>query len=84
MVLPWSEQIKFIVNLARRRLLKQKIPPYIPDFKKAFQHFCIHAGADLSCCLFAYAQTFARDSLARWTCLLIRHLYLCLCLCCWL
>jgi len=43
-VLPWSEQIKFIVNLLRRKYLKQKIPAYIPDFKKAFQHFCIHAG----------------------------------------
>jgi hypothetical protein len=25
-------------------LPRKRTPPYIPDFKKAFQHFCIHAG----------------------------------------
>eukprot|EP01103_Thecamoeba_quadrilineata_P019282 TRINITY_DN7737_c0_g1_i1.p1 TRINITY_DN7737_c0_g1~~TRINITY_DN7737_c0_g1_i1.p1 ORF type:complete len:513 (-),score=66.63 TRINITY_DN7737_c0_g1_i1:24-1562(-) len=48
LVLPWSEQIKFIFNLLHRKLAKQmnwgKVPSDIPDFKKAFQHFCIHAG----------------------------------------
>jgi len=46
-VLPWSEQIKFFFNLCRRRLSKsyrRAHPPYTPNFKKAFQHFCIHAG----------------------------------------
>lgn len=43
-VLPYSEQIKFLWNLARRKYLGAKIKPYVPDFKKAFQHFCIHAG----------------------------------------
>jgi 3-ketoacyl-CoA synthase len=45
MVLPWSEQIKFFVNLCARKLFPaKKIPAYVPDFKLAFQHFCIHAG----------------------------------------
>lgn len=47
-VLPFSEQIKFFLNMIQRKYLHskgQKPPPaYIPDFKKAFQHFCIHAG----------------------------------------
>eukprot|EP01113_Clastostelium_recurvatum_P001596 TRINITY_DN1064_c0_g1_i4.p1 TRINITY_DN1064_c0_g1~~TRINITY_DN1064_c0_g1_i4.p1 ORF type:complete len:504 (+),score=167.57 TRINITY_DN1064_c0_g1_i4:16-1527(+) len=45
MVLPWSEQIKFFANYCARKLMpKKKIPMYTPDFKKAFNHFCIHAG----------------------------------------
>jgi len=45
MVLPWSEQIKFFINLCHRKLVGgKKVQPYVPDFKKAFQHFCIHAG----------------------------------------
>jgi len=51
MVLPWSEQIKFFINLCIRKVEQytgkeksKRTPPYIPDFKKAFQHFCIHAG----------------------------------------
>jgi 3-ketoacyl-CoA synthase len=46
-VLPYSEQIKFFLNLCMRRLFKgyrKTHPPYTPNFKKAFQHFCIHAG----------------------------------------
>mmetsp|Transcript_22596 Transcript_22596/g.38766 ORF Transcript_22596/g.38766 Transcript_22596/m.38766 type:complete len:522 (+) Transcript_22596:100-1665(+) len=44
LILPLSEQLKFFINLCRRRILKQKLKPYIPNFKKAVQHFCIHAG----------------------------------------
>lgn len=45
LVLPWSEQLMFFVTLVRRKVLKQvKVKPYIPDFKLAFEHFCIHAG----------------------------------------
>lgn len=50
LVLPWSEQIKFFVNLLERKFVDKfmsrdkKTPAYVPDFKKAFQHFCIHAG----------------------------------------
>nr|XP_043625216.1 3-ketoacyl-CoA synthase 5-like [Erigeron canadensis] len=42
LVLPISEQLLFVFNLLGRKFLK--IKPYIPDFKKAFDHFCIHAG----------------------------------------
>jgi 3-ketoacyl-CoA synthase len=51
LVLPWSEQLKFFVNLCIRKIEQfsgkeksKRTAPYIPDFKKAFQHFCIHAG----------------------------------------
>ncbi|KAJ7951369.1 3-ketoacyl-CoA synthase [Quillaja saponaria] len=44
LVLPISEQFMFFVTLVRRKLWKTKVKPYIPDFKLAFEHFCIHAG----------------------------------------
>lgn len=44
LVLPISEQFLFFVTLIARKLVNPKIKPYIPDFKRAFEHFCIHAG----------------------------------------
>lgn len=45
MVLPYSEQAKFLFNLTGRHLgWISKDKPYVPNFKKAFEHFCIHAG----------------------------------------
>lgn len=44
LVLPMSEQLLFVVTLVARKVFKMKIKPYIPDFKLAFEHFCIHAG----------------------------------------
>lgn len=45
MVLPMSEQLLFLATLiAKTVLCMKKIRPYIPDFKFAFEHFCIHAG----------------------------------------
>ncbi|KAF8388158.1 hypothetical protein HHK36_026824 [Tetracentron sinense] len=44
LVLPMSEQLLFFATLVGRKILKMKISPYIPDFKLAFEHFCIHAG----------------------------------------
>eukprot|EP00850_Spirogloea_muscicola_P006351 SM000030S11360 [mRNA] locus=s30:297216:299220:+ [translate_table: standard] len=45
LVLPLSEQLLFFAVLVARRVLRLKgIKPYIPDFKLAFEHFCIHAG----------------------------------------
>ncbi|OMO54694.1 FAE1/Type III polyketide synthase-like protein [Corchorus capsularis] len=44
LVLPLSEQLLFLATLVARKVLKMKIEPYIPDFKLAFEHFCIHAG----------------------------------------
>ncbi|KAL3506017.1 hypothetical protein ACH5RR_031399 [Cinchona calisaya] len=44
LVLPMSEQILFFLTLVARKAFNMKIKPYIPDFKLAFDHFCIHAG----------------------------------------
>ncbi|CAK7353546.1 unnamed protein product [Dovyalis caffra] len=44
LVLPMSEQLLFFATLVGKKLLKMKLKPYIPDFKLAFEHFCIHAG----------------------------------------
>ncbi|XP_061346231.1 3-ketoacyl-CoA synthase 11-like [Gastrolobium bilobum] len=44
LVLPMSEQLLFFATLVARKLFKKKVKPYIPDFKLAFDHFCIHAG----------------------------------------
>ncbi|KAK9667383.1 hypothetical protein RND81_14G252300 [Saponaria officinalis] len=44
LVLPVSEQLLFFGTLVARKLLNAKVKPYIPDFKLAFEHFCIHAG----------------------------------------
>ncbi|EAZ22163.1 hypothetical protein OsJ_05826 [Oryza sativa Japonica Group] len=45
LVLPLSEQLLFMATLVAKKLLKMKnVKPYIPDFKLAFEHFCVHAG----------------------------------------
>ena len=44
LVLPMSEQLLFFATLIGKKLFKMKVKPYIPDFKLAFEHFCIHAG----------------------------------------
>ncbi|XP_010254814.1 PREDICTED: 3-ketoacyl-CoA synthase 4-like [Nelumbo nucifera] len=44
LVLPISEQVLFVLTLAAKKLFNANIRPYIPDFKMAFDHFCIHAG----------------------------------------
>ncbi|DBA86074.1 TPA: Protein Nef [Trebouxia sp. C0004] len=44
LVLPISEQLIFFGNLVARKVFKMKIKGYIPDFKLAFEHFCIHTG----------------------------------------
>jgi len=33
-----------LISLVRRRFNNKSTPSYVPDFKKAFDHFCIHAG----------------------------------------
>ena len=54
-VLPYSEMIKFGANMAVRMAAKssksvaQALPAswqkqYVPDFRKAFDYFCIHTG----------------------------------------
>ncbi|KAL5836066.1 hypothetical protein ACOSQ4_015563 [Xanthoceras sorbifolium] len=44
LVLPMSEQLIFFATLVGKKVFKMKVKPYIPDFKLAFEHFCIHAG----------------------------------------
>ncbi|OVA18726.1 FAE1/Type III polyketide synthase-like protein [Macleaya cordata] len=44
LVLPTREKLLFFTTLVARRFFNAKIKPYIPDFKLAFEHFCIHAG----------------------------------------
>ncbi|MCD7458768.1 3-ketoacyl-CoA synthase 20 [Datura stramonium] len=44
LVLPMSEQLLFFASLVAKNVFKRKMKPYIPDFKMAFEHFCIHAG----------------------------------------
>ncbi|XP_042400061.1 3-ketoacyl-CoA synthase 20-like [Zingiber officinale] len=45
LVLPLSEQLLFFLTLASRRVFGwRSVQPYIPDFKLAFEHFCVHAG----------------------------------------
>lgn len=45
LVLPISEQLRFFSTLVARKILKLKMmKTRIPDFKLAFEHFCIHAG----------------------------------------
>ncbi|XP_074582520.1 3-ketoacyl-CoA synthase 20-like [Curcuma longa] len=45
LVLPLSEQLLFFLTLVSRRAFRwRRIQPYIPDFKLAFEHFCVHAG----------------------------------------
>ncbi|PON52101.1 Very-long-chain 3-ketoacyl-CoA synthase [Trema orientale] len=46
LVLPYSEQIKYILAIVSRKIWPpaRKKGTYVPDFTKAFEHFCIHSG----------------------------------------
>ncbi|KAJ0669041.1 putative very-long-chain 3-oxoacyl-CoA synthase [Helianthus annuus] len=44
LVLPFSEQFLFFITLVKKKMLRMKVKPYIPNFKFAFEHFCVHAG----------------------------------------
>jgi 3-ketoacyl-CoA synthase len=44
LILPWSEQIKYFWNAVCRKVFKMKRKPYVPRFKKAIDHFAVHAG----------------------------------------
>ncbi|KAL0348921.1 UNVERIFIED_CONTAM: 3-ketoacyl-CoA synthase 11 [Sesamum angustifolium] len=44
LVLPLSEQFLFLATMLGRKVFSMKIKPYVPDFKLAFEHFCIHSG----------------------------------------
>jgi 3-ketoacyl-CoA synthase len=42
-VLPYSEQLRYGWSMIRQKIWGQK-ETYVPNFKRAFEHFCIHAG----------------------------------------
>nr|CAB3504145.1 unnamed protein product [Digitaria exilis] len=45
LVLPLSEQLRFLAAVLLRRILRADVvKPFVPDFKLALEHFCIHAG----------------------------------------
>ncbi|KAI4974489.1 hypothetical protein ZWY2020_047769 [Hordeum vulgare] len=45
LVLPFSEQLLFVLSFIARKLLPgARVKPYVPDFSTAFKHLCIHAG----------------------------------------
>ncbi|XP_021904771.1 3-ketoacyl-CoA synthase 7-like [Carica papaya] len=46
LVLPYSELIKYGLLVVWKKIWPstKKKGPYVPNFKKAFDHFCIHAG----------------------------------------
>ena len=44
LALPLSEKLMFLFNLISRSLINPNLKPYVPDFKQAFEHFCIHVG----------------------------------------
>ncbi|RZC86114.1 hypothetical protein C5167_026786 [Papaver somniferum] len=44
-VLPISEQLRYFITMMASKLIKcANLKTYIPEFKLAFDHFCIHAG----------------------------------------
>ncbi|XP_044983900.1 3-ketoacyl-CoA synthase 6-like [Hordeum vulgare subsp. vulgare] len=44
LVLPAMEQLMFAFSFVARKVISRRVKPYIPDFRTAFEHFCIHAG----------------------------------------
>ncbi|RZC72974.1 hypothetical protein C5167_048457 [Papaver somniferum] len=45
LVLPLCEQLRFLITMVSKKIFNNlKTKTYIPDFKFAFEHFCIHAG----------------------------------------
>lgn len=44
-MLPWSEKLMFAFNWVVRQVCQPgTVAPYVPDFTRAFDHFCLHAG----------------------------------------
>lgn len=44
LVLPWGEKLAFAANWVARKVLHARVLPYVPDFRRAFNHFCLHVG----------------------------------------
>ncbi|KAF0904837.1 hypothetical protein E2562_037631 [Oryza meyeriana var. granulata] len=43
-VLPASEKLLFALSFIARKVAGTKVKLYVPNFRTAFEHFCIHAG----------------------------------------
>ncbi|PAN25165.1 hypothetical protein PAHAL_4G280800 [Panicum hallii] len=43
-ILPASEKLMFFLSWMARKVLGGKVQPYVPNFCKAVEHFCIHPG----------------------------------------
>ncbi|VAH00971.1 unnamed protein product [Triticum turgidum subsp. durum] len=43
-VLPPSEKLLFALSFVARKALGRRIKLYMPDFRTAFEHFCVHSG----------------------------------------
>lgn len=48
-VLPWSEKLLYAGNWVARKVAPGRWQEYVPDFKQAFDHFCLHAGTPHRC-----------------------------------
>lgn len=46
LVLPYSEQLRYVWSMLRKRIwfVEKKEITCVPNFKKAFEHICVHAG----------------------------------------
>ncbi|XBJ14034.1 hypothetical protein VPH35_006133 [Triticum aestivum] len=44
LVIPPSEKLLFAISFIARKVLRRKMKLYVPDFRTAFHHFCIHSG----------------------------------------
>ena len=44
LVLPMSEQLRFLATVVLKKVFRADVKAYLPDFKLALEHFCIHAG----------------------------------------
>ncbi|KAH7351971.1 hypothetical protein KP509_19G023000 [Ceratopteris richardii] len=45
LVLPFSQLVMVMWNVLQRNILGRKgVPEFVPNFKSAFEHFCIHPG----------------------------------------
>ncbi|CAE5984351.1 unnamed protein product [Arabidopsis arenosa] len=44
LVLPLSEKILFLMTYIHKKFFDNKVKHYVPDFKQAIDHFCIHPG----------------------------------------
>uniref|UniRef100_A0A0E0M7P4 very-long-chain 3-oxoacyl-CoA synthase n=1 Tax=Oryza punctata TaxID=4537 RepID=A0A0E0M7P4_ORYPU len=44
LVLPISEQLRFLATVVLKKVFRADVKAYLPDFKLALDHFCIHAG----------------------------------------